>query len=64
MEPGTNKQLAIRKAINAHEDAQGSLNDLKEQRPDAVHEEMLDRIAENLKALRAAVEMGEPEDLI
>jgi hypothetical protein len=64
MEPQHNKQLALRKAISAHQEAEASLTDLVQDSSDTTYSNMLQRVRDNLRELHAAAASGEPEDLI
>ncbi|CAN5670920.1 hypothetical protein BH23GEM6_BH23GEM6_26240 [soil metagenome] len=64
MEPNDNKQLVLRKAINAHENAIAALNDLTGSAPDAQYTKMLDRAKLNLEELQRESDAGVPEDLV
>lgn len=60
MEPQDNKQLALRKAISAHEQAEAALNDLSRGGAEPRYGVMLERIAANLAELRAGAEQSAP----
>lgn len=64
MEAQDNKQLALRKAISAHDEAAGALKDLMNEYSEERYAGMLERIEWNLKELRSAAEGGTPEDLV
>jgi hypothetical protein len=64
MEPQDNKQLALRKAINAHQEAEAALADLMNDRSNARYSEMLERVQRNMSDLRAEAEIGDPADLV
>ena len=64
MEPQDNKKIALRKAINAHEEVEALLSDLMQGSSDSVYTEMLDRITQNLLALRAEEARSDPADLV
>ena len=64
MEPQENKQLALRKAINAHQEAEAALADLMNERSDPRYAEMLERVQRNMNDLRAEAEIGDPADLV
>lgn len=53
MKPQENQQLAVRKAISAHEECEATLIDLINVAADAQYERMLERVQQNLSALRA-----------
>ena len=53
MEPHDNPTIDLRKAINAHEQAEAALADLVNAAPGGRHAEMLARVQANLEALRA-----------
>lgn len=64
MEPQDNKQLALRKAIAAHEQAEAAVADLMKETSDAPYPEMLRAIARNLEMLRAQAETTAPAEHI
>jgi hypothetical protein len=64
MEPQDNKQLALRKAIAAHEQAEAAINDLMKDAVDAPYPEMLQAIARNLALLRAQSDTTAPAEHI
>ncbi|HEX6370219.1 MAG TPA: hypothetical protein VF006_14970 [Longimicrobium sp.] len=64
MEPQDNKKLALGKAVNAHEQAEASLNDLMKDGPDPRYDGMVARIRQNLEELRAAAATSTPTDRV
>ena len=64
MEPQDNKQLAIRKAISAHEEAVNALADLTSDPADPGSGPLLDRVKQNLAELRAMAERSDPTDTV
>ena len=62
MEPQDNKQLALRKAIAAHEQAEAALADLMNDTSDAQYPEMLQAIGRNLALLRAQADTTPPAE--
>lgn len=63
MEPQENKQLAVKKAINAHEQAAAALNDLMGGEHDpAPYTPMLARVEQNIAELQADSARSHPED--
>ena len=64
MEPQDNKQLALRKAISAHKEAEASLADLAPDGSDPAYTQMIQRIQSNLSELQAQAVVAEPEDLV
>lgn len=64
MEPQDNKQLALRKAISAHEEAEATLRDLVKDHKDARYSDMLERIRRNVSDLNAEAASGDPADLV
>jgi hypothetical protein len=64
MEPQDNKQLALRKAITAHEQAEAALADLMTGEADSPYGEMLQAITRNLGVLRAQSETTQPADKV
>lgn len=58
MDPTDNEPLALRKAINAHEQAEAALGDLGRANPDARWEPLIERIQQNLADLRAQTEVA------
>ena len=64
MEPQENKQLALRKAINAHADAEAALTDLGQGATETRYAAMLERIRQNARELRSEAEAGDPADRV
>ena len=64
MEPQENKQLALRKAIAAYEQAEAAVTDLLNDAPDAMYAEMLQDIQRNMAMLRAQVETTPPAERV
>jgi hypothetical protein len=64
MEPQENRQLALIKAINAHQAAEASLSDLMQDSSDALYTAMLGRIRQNLSELSADNQNSDPEDTV
>ena len=64
MEPQDNKQLSLRKAISAHEEAEAALRDLVKDHTDARYSDMLERIRRNVSDLNAEAASGDPADLV
>ena len=64
MEPQDNKQLALRKAISAHEAAAASIADLSKDDVDPRYEPMLERIRQNLTDLQSASERSDPGETV
>jgi exonuclease VII small subunit len=64
MEPQENKQLALQKAINSHEQAAAGLNDLMGTLPEARYRAMLARIEENVSELQAELAGSGPGDRV
>lgn len=64
MEPQDNKQLALRKAISAHEEAEATLRDLVQDHTDARYSDMLERIRRNVSDLNAEAASADPADLV
>ena len=64
MEPQDNKQLALRKAISAHEEAEASLADLVQDAADTTYSKLVARVRENLRELRAEAGSGDPTDVV
>lgn len=62
MEPHENKQLALQKAINAHDQAGSALTDLMGELPEERYVAMMARIEQNLAELRAQVGVSRPGD--
>ena len=62
MEPQENKQLALQKAISAHEQAGSALTDLMGTLPEERYVAMVDRIDQNLAFLREQLGMSRPGD--
>lgn len=53
MEPQDNKQISLRKAISAHEQAEAAVGDLMAGFPHESYPEMLERLKMNREALLA-----------
>lgn len=65
MEPAENKQIALQKAVSAHEQAAASLADLMGAGMHADrYEAMLARIRQNIDDLHADVETSRPGDRV
>jgi hypothetical protein len=62
MEPHENKQIALQKAINAHEQAGAALTDLMGELPQERFVTMRERIDENIAELRRQMGTSRPED--
>jgi hypothetical protein len=63
MEPHDNKQLALQKAISAHEQAGAALTDLLgELLPEERYVAMIARIDQNIADLREEAEISRPGD--
>lgn len=62
MEPQDNKQIALRKAIAAHEQAVAAVTDLMKDTADAPYPEMLQALERNLALLRAQAETTPPAE--
>lgn len=62
MDPQDNKQLALRKAISAHEQAAAALTDLMTGPSEARLTEMLARLKQNLADLQVEAAGTDPED--
>jgi translation initiation factor 2B subunit (eIF-2B alpha/beta/delta family) len=60
MEPQDNKQLAIRKAISAHEQAEAALMDLSKDAESASDSELIARIRANIETLKAQSQNTDP----
>jgi hypothetical protein len=59
-----NEQLALQKAINAHDQAASAMTDLIGELPQERYVAMLARIEENIAALREQAERAKPGDLV
>lgn len=64
MEPQDNKQLALQKAISAHEQAAAALSDLTAGGSDARYAAMRARLEQNLADLQAVASTTDPGDLV
>jgi len=64
VEPNENRQLVLRKAINAHEEAIAALNDLTGSQSDDRFSRMLERVTQNLKELHRDADSSSPEDIL
>jgi hypothetical protein len=62
MEPHENKQLALQKAISAHDQAGAALTDLMGELPQERYVAMVARIDQNLADLRAQLGVSRPDD--
>jgi hypothetical protein len=62
MEPHENKQLALQKALNAHEQAASALTDLTGEFPGDTYAGMIERIDANMKELNAELARSHPGD--
>ncbi|CAN5841238.1 hypothetical protein BH23GEM5_BH23GEM5_02470 [soil metagenome] len=64
MEPHDNKQLALLKAISAHEQAAAALTDLMDGLSGEIDAALLERIEQNIAELKRAAESSSPEDVV
>lgn len=64
MEPQDNKKLALGKAVSAHEQAEAALNDLMKDGVDPAYTAMVERIQQNIQALRAEAAVSSPAEHI
>jgi hypothetical protein len=64
MEAQDNKQIAVRKAISAHEEAAATLTDLTTAGDDPRYAAMLDRIKQNLADLNLLAAVSDPADRV
>jgi hypothetical protein len=64
MEPHDNKQLALQKAISAHDQAGSALTDLMGELPEDRYVEMIARIDQNIADLREQAEISKPGDQV
>lgn len=64
MEPQDNKQLALLKAISAHNDAAAALTDLMEGLGGETYRTMLGRIEQNIADLKHGMAGSKPGDLV
>lgn len=62
MEPQDNRQLALLKAVNAHEQAAAALTDLMEGLSGDLYAAMLARIEENIADLQRVAAKSKPGD--
>ena len=62
MEPHDNKQLALLKAISAHEQAAAALADLMDSAAGGTYAALLERIEQNLADLQRVVASSNPGD--
>lgn len=62
MEPHENKQLALQKAISAHEQAASALSDLMGELREERYVAMVERIDRNIADLKGEVGRSRPED--
>lgn len=61
MEEKPEEKIALRRAISAHQEAEGALTDIIRDTPGAPFDQMLTRIKQNLEELRAAAEATSTE---
>lgn len=64
MEPQDNKQLAIRKAISAHQEAANALADLTSDVLNPGPDALLERVKQNLADLHAMAQRSDPADTV
>lgn len=64
MEPHDNKQLALSKAISAHEQAAAALTDLMDGLAGETYRTMLGRIEQNIVDLKRVTAGSKPGDLV
>lgn len=64
MEPHESKQLALQKAISAHEQASASLVDLMSGATEGPYAPQLERVRRNLADLEAEAARSDPEDRV
>ena len=64
MEPQENKQLALQKAVSAHEQAEAALSDLVSVLSGERYAAMLSRIRQNVTELQAEAATSRPGDLV
>jgi hypothetical protein len=64
MEAQENKQLAVRKAISAHNEAAASITDLTKDGDDPKYSAMLERINQNLADLNFLAAVSDPADKV
>jgi hypothetical protein len=62
MEANDNKQIGLRKAINAHEQALAALNDLSGDSPSPAYPDLIARITANIEALQAESQVTDPAE--
>ncbi|HEX2190724.1 MAG TPA: hypothetical protein VHG51_17580 [Longimicrobiaceae bacterium] len=62
MEPHENKQLALQKAVNAHEQAAAALTDLMDGPARETYRTMMGRIEQNIADLRRVAASSKPGD--
>lgn len=64
MEPHDNKQLALLRAINSHEQAAAAVTDLMEGPAGEAFRTMLERIEQNIADLQRVAAGSKPGDLV
>lgn len=64
MEAQENKQIAVRKAISAHQEAAATLTDLSKDGDDPKYAAMLQRIEQNLADLNFMAAVSDPADRV
>lgn len=64
MEPQENKQIALQKAVSAHEQAIAALTDLMAGQSDERYSAMLARVEQNLKDLQATAARTDPAEKV
>jgi hypothetical protein len=64
MEAQDNKQIAVRKAISAHQEAAATLTDLTKDGDDPKYAVMVQRIEQNLADLNLLAAVSDPADKV
>ncbi|HEY0016591.1 MAG TPA: hypothetical protein VGC13_09745 [Longimicrobium sp.] len=64
MEPQDNKQLALRKAIAAHEQAEAAMADLMKDGANSPYQEILESLQRSIATLRQQAETSSPAERV
>jgi DICT domain-containing protein len=64
MEPQDNKQLALRKAVAAHEQAEAAMADLMKDGADPLYQQILESLQRSIATLRQQAETSTPAERV